>query len=151
MKRPDILHDDGTRKDYYEIKPQSPTGIPDGMIKLVEIVAFMKGLSLPYKPGTVTAPTVARVAPAWPAWPAAKVRIQQPVPSSGSVGTMPRRNPFDELPISGSAVDPEAEVMSTWNGSRLMLCRFVDWLVSSRTSRGSAPRGVHQATVRGNR
>jgi hypothetical protein len=34
--------------------------------------------------------------------------------------------PFDELPISGSAVDPEAEAMSTWNGSRLMLCRFVD-------------------------
>ena len=67
-------------------------------------------------------------------------------------GDHAEEEPFDELPISGSAVDPEAEVMSTWNGSRLMLCRFVDWLMSSRrTSRGSAPRGVHQATVRGNR
>src|SRR5664280_1819621 len=103
-------------------------------------------------PVPVTAPTggqsgagVAGVASGEDAHPAASAELR-------FGGDHAEEEPFDELPISGSAVDPEAEAMSTWNGSRLMLCRFVDWLMSSRrTSRGSAPRGVHQATARANR
>lgn len=63
IARPDIMTDRPGRKEYYEIKPFSPTGVSDGMGKLVEIIAFMKTLSLPYAPGTAYAP--AKDIPMW--------------------------------------------------------------------------------------
>ena len=49
--------DDGARKDYYEIKPFSPTGVGAGGIKLVGIISFMSDLGLPYVPGTAYSPS----------------------------------------------------------------------------------------------
>jgi hypothetical protein len=57
IARPDIMTDNGARRDYYEIKPFSPDGVAAGMAKLVEIVAFMSLLSLPYVPGTTYSPS----------------------------------------------------------------------------------------------
>ncbi|HST81211.1 MAG TPA: hypothetical protein VLL08_05695 [Kineosporiaceae bacterium] len=57
IARPDLMCDDGVRKDYYEIKPLSPSGVGAGMTKLVEIAAFMAALGLPYVPGTTYSPS----------------------------------------------------------------------------------------------
>jgi hypothetical protein len=57
IARPDILNDDGARRDYYEIKPLSPTGAAAGLRKLVEIAAFMTLLRLRYVPGTTYSPS----------------------------------------------------------------------------------------------
>ncbi len=57
IARPDIMSDDGVRKDYYEIKPLSPSGVEAGMIKLVEIMGFMAALKLPYVPGVAYSPS----------------------------------------------------------------------------------------------
>jgi hypothetical protein len=56
VSRPDIMGDDGTRKDYYEIKPFSPSGAAAGVLKLTEIIAFMTDMGLPYVPGTTYTP-----------------------------------------------------------------------------------------------
>lgn len=57
ISRPDLMTDNGVRREYYEIKPFSPDGVAAGMEKLVEIVAFMSLLSLPYIPGTTYSPS----------------------------------------------------------------------------------------------
>nr|AWD72296.1 hypothetical protein pH8NP2_p022 [Polaromonas sp. H8N] len=57
ISRPDILCDDGVRKDYYEIKPFSPSGAVAGVGKLALIVGFMADLKLPYVPGTTYSPS----------------------------------------------------------------------------------------------
>lgn len=57
IARPDIMCDDGARKDYYEIKPLSPSGVAAGLEKLAEIAAFMAALGLPYVPGTIYSPS----------------------------------------------------------------------------------------------
>ena len=69
-------------------------------------------------PVPVTAPTggqsgagVAGVASGEDAHPAASAELR-------FGGDHAEEEPFDELPISGSAVDPEAEAMSTWNESQ---------------------------------
>ncbi|HEX6022074.1 MAG TPA: hypothetical protein VFZ00_08760 [Solirubrobacter sp.] len=54
---PDILADNGTRKEYYEIKPNSVDGRPAGRAKLAAIAAFMAFNTLPYVPGTTYVPT----------------------------------------------------------------------------------------------
>lgn len=56
LNRPDILTDNGVRKEYYEIKPNSPTGLADGIAKLFSVGAFMGLWSLPYVPGTAYVP-----------------------------------------------------------------------------------------------
>jgi len=57
IARPDIMCDDGVRKDYYEIKPLSPSGVTAGLRKLTAIQAFMAVLELPYVPGTTYSPS----------------------------------------------------------------------------------------------
>lgn len=57
IARPDIMTDNGVRREYYEIKPFSPDGVSAGMEKLVEIMAFMSLLSLPYIPGVTYSPS----------------------------------------------------------------------------------------------
>ena len=57
IARPDLMTDNAVRKEYYEIKPFSPDGVTAGMEKLVEIMAFMALLSLPYVPGIVYSPS----------------------------------------------------------------------------------------------
>jgi hypothetical protein len=57
VKRPDIMSDDGTRKDYYEIKPLSISGAAAGTLKLTQIILFMNDMSLPYVPGTAYTPS----------------------------------------------------------------------------------------------
>jgi hypothetical protein len=57
IARPDLLTDNGVRREYYEIKPFSPDGVSAGMEKLVEIMGFMAALSLPYVPGTTYSPS----------------------------------------------------------------------------------------------
>jgi hypothetical protein len=56
VKRPDIMSDDGARKDFYEIKPLSPSGAIKGVGKLIFIVSFMYRLNLPYVAGTAYTP-----------------------------------------------------------------------------------------------
>jgi hypothetical protein len=56
IARPDLLCDDGARRDWYEIKPLSPAGAAAGVQKLAEITAFMVGLGLPYVPGVTYSP-----------------------------------------------------------------------------------------------
>jgi len=54
---PDICtHDYPRRTEYYEIKPNSPTGRIDGAIKMAEIQAFNDAYNLPYTPGTIFRP-----------------------------------------------------------------------------------------------
>ncbi|MBK6267337.1 hypothetical protein JKA74_20005 [Marivirga sp. S37H4] len=50
-KRPDILIDSGTIKDYYEIKPNSPSGRYAGRRKLSAIDTYMNTYGLPYVRG----------------------------------------------------------------------------------------------------
>jgi hypothetical protein len=57
IARPDLMTDNGARREYYEIKPFSPDGVSAGMEKLVEIMAFMATLSLPYIPGVTYSPS----------------------------------------------------------------------------------------------
>jgi len=57
IARPDILNDDGVRRDFYEIKPLSPSGAAAGVEKLVEIAAFMALLGLPYVSGVTYSPS----------------------------------------------------------------------------------------------
>lgn len=57
IARPDILSDDGARRDYYEIKPLSPSGAVAGTEKIAEIAAFMTLLGLPYVPGVTYTPS----------------------------------------------------------------------------------------------
>jgi hypothetical protein len=57
VKRPDIMSDNGIRKDYYEIKPFSGSGITDGAFKLLSIAAFMNRLGLSYVAGTTYSPS----------------------------------------------------------------------------------------------
>jgi len=57
VKRPDIMSDDGIRKDYYEIKPLSGSGITDGAFKLLSIAAFMNRMGLSYAAGTTYSPS----------------------------------------------------------------------------------------------
>jgi hypothetical protein len=57
FKRPDILSDYSTSKEYYEIKPLSPSGVTAGAGKLAFIVGFMASLGLPYRAGTTYSPS----------------------------------------------------------------------------------------------
>ncbi|RAJ80083.1 hypothetical protein CLV59_105190 [Chitinophaga dinghuensis] len=57
IKRPDILCDDGTRKDFYEIKPMSVAGAAAGVAKLAFIKKFMSQFSLPYVAGEAYTPS----------------------------------------------------------------------------------------------
>jgi hypothetical protein len=57
ISRPDIMCDDGSRKDYYEIKPLSPSGATEGLAKLASIALFMSTLGLPYVPGVTYTPS----------------------------------------------------------------------------------------------
>jgi Domain of unknown function (DUF4157) len=57
IQRPDILSDDGMRKEYYEIKPLSPSGAAAGVEKLAFIASFMAILGLPYRAGTTYSPS----------------------------------------------------------------------------------------------
>jgi hypothetical protein len=56
VKVPDLLTDDGTIREFYEIKPNSPTGVADGIEKLTKIGALMGFVNLPYVPGTKFSP-----------------------------------------------------------------------------------------------
>jgi len=51
---PDII--DQTKKEWYEIKPGSPTGLAAGMKKLANIPVWMQTFALPYKAGTAYNP-----------------------------------------------------------------------------------------------
>jgi hypothetical protein len=54
---PDICtHDEPRRTEYYEVKPNSTTGLRDGDIKLAEIDAFNQFFNLPYRPGRIWSP-----------------------------------------------------------------------------------------------
>lgn len=84
LNRPDILTDNGVRREFYEIKPNSPTGLVAGAAKLLAIEAFMGIWSLPYVPGTVYIPAtpmikvaVVNVGP-WPV--EVFLRILRPAP-----------------------------------------------------------------------
>jgi hypothetical protein len=57
IARPDILSDNGTSKEYYEIKPLSPSGAEAGVGKLASIARFMATLGLPYRAGTTYSPS----------------------------------------------------------------------------------------------
>jgi hypothetical protein len=57
VSRPDIMCDDGVRKDWYEIKPLSPSGAIAGVGKAAIIVAFISDLKLPYVAGTTYSPS----------------------------------------------------------------------------------------------
>lgn len=57
IARPDLLNDDGSRKDYYEIKPLSPSGAAAGVEKVAEIASFMALLGLPYVAGVTYSPS----------------------------------------------------------------------------------------------
>ncbi len=57
IQRPDILSDDAAQKEYYEIKPLSPSGAAKGVEKLAFIVTFMTALGLPYSAGTTYSPS----------------------------------------------------------------------------------------------
>lgn len=57
FKRPDILTDAPGRQEWYEIKPRTPSGIADGLVKLFEIPVFMDICGLPYRPGRAYTPT----------------------------------------------------------------------------------------------
>ena len=56
VRRPDILTDNGVRREYYEIKPNSASGLRAGNEKLLAIEAFMGTWRLPYGRGTAYAP-----------------------------------------------------------------------------------------------
>jgi hypothetical protein len=62
LNRPDILTDKPARKEFYEIKPKSVSGIAEGIEKLLTITAFMSVYSLPYILGTTYVPTPPLVA-----------------------------------------------------------------------------------------
>jgi hypothetical protein len=49
--RPDICTFTPSRREYYEIKPLSPSGVTEGIIKLAGLVTLMRNLSQPYIPG----------------------------------------------------------------------------------------------------
>ena len=57
VSRPDILCDDGVRKDYYEIKPFSISGVAAGLAKRVLIHDFMNDFALPYVAGVTYSPS----------------------------------------------------------------------------------------------
>jgi hypothetical protein len=57
VRRPDIIADDGTLREYEEVKTDSIFGITDGFAKLLEIRAWMSALGLPYVRGTAYSPT----------------------------------------------------------------------------------------------
>lgn len=55
--RPDICTNNGARKEYYEIKPASPSGVSDGIGKLFTIWGYMNRLRQPYRAGRMYSPT----------------------------------------------------------------------------------------------
>jgi Domain of unknown function (DUF4157) len=57
MRRPDILTHAPSRQEYYEIKPNSISGLISGLEKLIEIKAIYHFFSLPYIAGTGYTPT----------------------------------------------------------------------------------------------
>jgi hypothetical protein len=57
VSRPDLMCDDGARKDWYEIKPFSLSGAVAGVSKYAFIVAFMSDMKLPYVPGATYSPS----------------------------------------------------------------------------------------------
>jgi hypothetical protein len=56
LKRPDILIDNSNLKEYYEIKPDSPSGRSAGRSKLANIESYYNNYSLPYKRGQLFNP-----------------------------------------------------------------------------------------------
>jgi hypothetical protein len=54
---PDILDSRPVMTEFYDVKPNSPTGIVDGFAKLAAIEAFLFFNSLPYTPGVLYTPT----------------------------------------------------------------------------------------------
>jgi hypothetical protein len=50
-ERPDIATNNGSRREYYEIKPFSPAGVGKGAEKLIAIATLMAVLDQPYIPG----------------------------------------------------------------------------------------------------
>lgn len=57
LNRPDILTHLPRRKEFYEIKPDSPSGRSDGRIKLLALNAFYGTFRLPYVEGSAYIPT----------------------------------------------------------------------------------------------
>jgi len=57
LNRPDILTDRPGRKEFYEIKPKSVSGIEAGIAKLLTLSAFMSVYGLPYVYGTTYSPS----------------------------------------------------------------------------------------------
>jgi hypothetical protein len=61
LRRPDILSHKRSRKEYYEIKPDSRDGRRAGRAKLAEIADFMAAKRLPYVAGTEYEPAMIRI------------------------------------------------------------------------------------------
>lgn len=49
--RPDMATNKGVRREYYEVKPYSPSGAYDGMVKVLALTGLMAELKQPYIPG----------------------------------------------------------------------------------------------------
>jgi hypothetical protein len=52
LKVPDLMTHDGTRREYYEIKPASPDGNIAGLAKCAILDALFANYKLPYRGGT---------------------------------------------------------------------------------------------------
>lgn len=61
-KVPDFLLHKATEKSFYEVKPDSPSGMTAGVEKVGKLTAVYPYYKLPYKPGKVFAPRDHRVA-----------------------------------------------------------------------------------------
>ncbi len=57
LQRPDVVLDDGVRREFEEVKPASATGLVDGLAKVATVSAYMASLALPYTPGVTYVPT----------------------------------------------------------------------------------------------
>ncbi|WP_338663164.1 hypothetical protein VQH23_23880 [Pararoseomonas sp. SCSIO 73927] len=56
FKVPDLVTDNGAIRQFYEIKPNSATGLRDGDEKLANLSAFCDFFKVSYKPGTAWSP-----------------------------------------------------------------------------------------------
>lgn len=57
VSRPDMLTDTPSRKEFYEVKPNSASGLAAGQVKLTLIDDYMRVLGLPYTRGTAYTPS----------------------------------------------------------------------------------------------
>jgi hypothetical protein len=56
VRVPDLMTDDATRKEFYEIKPNSIDGNAAGLAKIAALDALFAFTKLPYKPGRTWSP-----------------------------------------------------------------------------------------------